>query len=136
MIKIVKGQIYPCCRFRSGASERGRWEIVAVIEEARYGKIKQEVTIYPTTLPSGLYEGCQFRVKDILSVSRKKAQDKNGNWNVINVCIEADVELVEDEINLSGDLPFTMGAYDDSENDEPLDLDTLLGGKSDIDGLL
>lgn len=136
MIKIEKGGIYPCDRFRSGASERGRWEIIAVIEEGRYGKNRQEVTIFPASTPSGLYEGCQFRVKDILSVKRKKKQDSFGNWTQIDVGITAELELVEDEINMDGDLPFTMGAYDDSEKDDALDFNTLLNSTSDLDGLL
>lgn len=127
MIKIDLDTPYKCSRFRSGASEKGRWEIVTVLDSNQSGKNWQEVTIFPASAPSGLYEGCMFTVKRILSVARKKGRDREGNWTRVDVCITADVELVKDELNMDGDLPFTFGAYDSDDDSDAADLKDLLG---------
>lgn len=133
MIQIDLDTPYECGRFRSGASEKGRWEIVTVIEEGKYGKNRQEVTIFPANLPSGIKEGDKFVVKRILSVSRKKGKDKDGNWNRVDVYITADVEPMKEEINLDGDLPFTFGAYDKEDDDEEINIRDLLGSDDPAD---
>ena len=127
MIHINVGEIYSCDRFRSGVSEKGRWEVVSVIEEARFGKTKQEVTIFPATRPSGLYENCLFRVNRILGVARKKKKDREGNWTLTDVCIDADVELIEKgTVNVDGDLPFSFDGYDDDDDLNVGSLDGIL----------
>lgn len=118
-IKLIKGEVYQAYRFRSGASDKGRWEVVVVREKR---KPYHEITIFPTVLPSGVREGGTFMIKDIVSVKRAKRKDTIGEWTLVDVSIEAEIVPYEDgEINLDGDLPFTMGAYDD---EEPDDLDT------------
>ena len=134
MIRVDIGTPYECCRFRSGASDKGRWEIVSIIEEGKYGKNRQEITIFPANLPSGVKEGQQFIIKRILSVARKKGKDKDGNWTRVDVNITAEIEPVKAELNLDGDLPFTMGAYDKEEDeDENIDIRALLGSDEPTD---
>lgn len=121
MISIELDMPYTAFRFRSGASERGRWEVITVIDDAKTLKTRQEVTIFPANLPSGVTENGQFIIKRIIKVTRKKSKDRDGNWSLVDVGITADVQPVKDELNLDGDLPFTMGAYDD-DDDEDMDL--------------
>lgn len=116
MIRVEKGGVYTAYRFRSGVSERGRYEVVMVRED---GRSKQEMTIFPAVVPSGLYEKCKFEVTDILGVSRKKRKDLNGAWTQVDVCVDAEVRLIKDPVlDDDTDLPFTFGAYDDVEPDE------------------
>jgi len=132
MLKLEKGGVYKVGRFRSGRSDRGPWEVITVKSE---DKARQELTIFPSAVPSGLYEGCHMKIVEIKTVTRKKKKDANGNWTLNDVCLDAEVELVpEEDYNLDGDLPFTFGAYDD-DSDTSNDLDGLLGSNS-LDGLL
>lgn len=133
MIRLDVDSVYECARFRSGASDRGRWEVVVVVDKDAKGKNKQEITIFPATVPSNVKEGGQFIVKRILSVARKKAKDWQGNWTLVDVRVTADIEPMKDELNLDGDLPFTFGAYDDDDNDEPLTIKDLLGSDTPTD---
>ena len=132
MISIELDMPYTAYRFRSGASERGRWEVITVVDNSKSLKTRQEVTIFPANLPSGVKEDGQFIVKRIIKVTRKKSKDRNGDWTLVDVGITADVQPVKDELNLDGDLPFTMGAYD-SDDDEDVDISSLLGSSTPTD---
>lgn len=115
MIRVERGNVYTAFRYRSGISDKGRWEVIMVRES---GPSKQEMTIFPANLPSGVSEGAKFKVKDILSVTRKKRKDAEGKWTMTDVCILANVELMNsEEINLNGDLPFSLDAYDDDADE-------------------
>lgn len=133
MISIELDMPYTAYRFRSGASERGRWEVITVKDEAKKVKTPQEVTIFPANLPSGVKEDGQFIVKRILKVTRKKAKDRDGNWALVDVGITAEVQPVKDELNLDGDLPFTVDAYDDNDDEENIDISSLFGSSTPTD---
>lgn len=134
MIRIEVGNVYRCFRFRSGASSKGRWEVVTVVEPDKFGKNRQELTIFPANLPSGVQENGQFVVKRILNVTRKKKKDKEGNWTQVDVTLTAEVEPLKEELNLDGDLPFTFGAYDDNaDEDEAINIRDLLGADEPTD---
>jgi len=125
MITVARGEVYKAFRFRYGASERGRWEVVVVREQ---GRAKQEITIFPTNLPSGVKEGGAFMIKEIRSVTRKKRKDGIGEWTLTDVNVEAEIVPIDDgDVNLEGDLPFTMGAYDEAEDDldTPVDINAI-----------
>ena len=133
MISIELDMPYTAYRFRSGASERGRWEVITVVDEAKKVRTMQEVTIFPANLPSGVKENEQFIIKRILKVTRKKAKDRDGNWSLVDVGITADVQPVKDELNLGGDLPFTMDAYNDDDDGEDIDISSPLGSSTPTD---
>ena len=114
MIRVEKGNVYSAFRFRSGVSERGRWEIIMVRET---GPSKQEMTIVPAEVPSGVAEGGQFKIKEIHRVDRKKKKDAEGKWTLTDVCITASIEPMKvGEVNLDGDLPFDLDAYGDDDD--------------------
>lgn len=123
-VRINLDEEYTAFRFRSGESERGPWEVITVKEE---GRSKQEVTIFPTNVPSGVVEGGNLKMKNITSVVRKKKKDSMGNWTQVDVCIYGEVEAVEPpKLELdedTGDLPFTWGVSD--LDDSPDDLSDL-----------
>lgn len=122
-VRIAVGEEYPIFRFRSGESGRGTWEVITIREE---GRSKQEVTIFPTNVPTGCREGNNVKIKSISEVARKKKKDRFGEWTQVDVCINAEVEAVEPpkEIQMADDelegLPFMWGGntgLDDSPDD-------------------
>jgi hypothetical protein len=127
MVKIVDGERYTAARFRSGESERGPWEVITVKEE---GRAKQEITIFPTNIPTGVTEGGSFAIYKITSVARKKKKDSAGNWTLVDVCVECECEPVAapslDIDDDPGDMPFTWGG----------DYDELSDGTGSLDGII
>ena len=123
-VRINVGEQYTAFRFRSGTSERGPWEVITVKEE---GRAKQEVTLFPSNVPSGVMEGGDLIVKSISGVTRKKKKDSMGAWTQVDVCIYCEVEPVapvklEEDDDLT-DLPFEWGKGD--IDDSPDDLSDL-----------
>lgn len=116
MIKLEKGGEYKAARVRSGTSQRGDWELVVVKAD---GKARQEITIFPSNTPSGVQEGEQFILKDILGVTIKKKKDADGNWTKEEVAVSAELEALEpvslDDVSSSdfGDLGFGSTDIDD-----------------------
>lgn len=122
-VRIAVGEEYPIHRFRSGESGRGPWEVITIQEE---GRSKQEVTIFPTNIPSGCREGNNVKIKSISEVVRKKKKDRFDQWTQVDVCITCEVEPVAPpkEIEMTDDelegLPFMWGdntGLDDSPDD-------------------
>lgn len=98
--KLTVGEIYRAERFRSGESARGHWELISVKDQ----KKKNEVTIFPTNIPTGVTERGQFRIKKITSLTNgmKKRGDK---WEV-NVTCEAEIEAITTDIpGFADDMP-------------------------------
>ena len=101
MLKLETGSTYTAARFRSGSSDRGEWELIVIRPE---GKSRQEITIFPVNVPSGIREGDVFSVQEILSVSVKKSKDRDGNWGADKTSVDAFVKPFSvDDIGDFGD---------------------------------
>lgn len=77
MLRIETGSTYTASRVRSGTSARGDWELIVVKPD---GRARQEITIFPTNIPSGVIEGCLFTVENIIAVEVKAQKNKDGTW--------------------------------------------------------
>lgn len=116
MNKVEAGNIYTAAKQRSGETQRGAWELIAVTNE----RGKEEVTIFTRNIPSGVVEGQQFLVKEIHSATFRFRKDQNERWQP-NISIEATVQPITsefgedssspwDSINATdGDLPWDDG---------------------------
>lgn len=109
MVKIEIGGEYKATRVRSGENDRGEWELVVVKAE---GRARQNLTIFPTNIPTGIHEGDIFKVNKIEGVAVKQKKDSNGNWTLQDTNVWAELEKVSSD------------AFAD------------LGGLDDLDGLL
>lgn len=88
-LKVEKGSEYKVYRLRSGESQAGPWELFVIKSSTK--KFRQEITVFPDMVPSGVKEGGYCRIQDILCVSMKQAKNKEGLWSGINVAITARV---------------------------------------------
>ena len=99
--KLTVGEIYRAERTRSGESARGPWELISLKDAKR----QNEITIFPTNIPTGVTEKGQFRIKKIISLTNGKKKDQNGNW-AVNVTCEAEVEAIGTDIpGFAADVP-------------------------------
>lgn len=96
--KLIVGEIYRAERFRTGESARGRWELVSVKDDRK----KNEITIFPVNIPTGVTERGQFRIKKIVSMTNGMKKDREGKWSV-NVTCEAEIEAITSDIPGFGD---------------------------------
>lgn len=88
-LKVEKGKEYKVYRFRSGESSTGPWELFVI--RADNARLKQEITVFPDMVPSGVKEDGYVRIQDILDVSLKKGKGKEGQWVGMNCSMTARV---------------------------------------------
>ena len=103
MVRIEKGSEYTAKRFRSGTGPKGDWEVVVVKAE---GKARQEITIFPTNIPTGITEGGTFRIDDISAVEVRIQKKQDGTWGGEKPRVEAELTaIVYDDLDdlYSGD---------------------------------
>ena len=96
MILIEKGGIYRAARAKSGSSNRGDWELVAVADE---NNSKRTQTIFIAT-PTGIREGQMFKVLEIVSFKNGWKKDQNGEWKP-EASITAEIEPIASEIDVN-----------------------------------
>ena len=103
MIKIEKDGVYRAKRARSGSSEHGDWELIAVADEKND---KRTVTIFADNTPTGTREGGMFKIKDITCVKIGYKKDHAGQWKP-DTTINAVIEAIASEIDgLDGENPW------------------------------
>lgn len=104
MIRIEVGGVYKAHRVRSGTSEKGDWELVAVRAE---GKERREVTLFIDNLPSGIKEGDKFRVRYIEAFTVNAQKDARGEWRNDRTSAVVNIDIVEkaDPCDVDFDLP-------------------------------
>lgn len=94
MTELVAGQVYTARLVRSGVSQRGAWEIVTVSDK----KQKNDVAIFPRNIPTGVVEGGQFKLEQILSIKNGMRKDKTDHWQH-NVSCEAVITPIASEFD-------------------------------------
>lgn len=109
MVRIEKDGIYKAKRVRWGENNHGKWELVVVAGD----KGRQEITIFPENVPSGVNEDCAFRVDDISAVEVKVQKNKDGTWGKEKTRVEAFISPclgqdpfaeLNDELGFGGDI--------------------------------
>lgn len=112
MTKVTKGERYTATVFRSGQSERGAWEMIKVADNNG----KNELTIFPSNIPSGVGEQGDFLLKDILEVRvgfRKSKKDDKW-YQETNITAEVEAiksDIVFEDIGEDGELPWEDGDF-------------------------
>lgn len=106
MNRIEAGKVYTAARQRTGSTERGSWELLAVTDE----RGNNEIAVFVANRPSKVAEGGKFRIEKINSVSYGNKKDQSGNWRA-SISIDAVVTPVQSYEQFSnqaddGDLPF------------------------------
>ena len=107
MTKIAKGERYTASTFRSGESERGAWEMIKIAD----ANGKNELTVFPANVPTGVVENGDFIVRDIIEVRvgfRKSKKDDKW-YQETNVTAELEAIKSDIDIDLDGDLPWAEG---------------------------
>lgn len=89
MVKIEKGGTYRAYRVRSGVSEKGPWELIAI--KGDKGD-RREMTLYVINYPSNIREFEEFKVTGIESVQVNAEKDVNGEWTRTKVSARVYVE--------------------------------------------
>lgn len=107
MLQVEKGGEYTAARFRTGDSETGKWEIIAVKE---VGGAHREVSIFAANVPCGVKEHSRFRVDEITKIRFRRKKDANGKWTLedkpIVEAVMSPIEEVGLDSDISGDLGF------------------------------
>ncbi len=100
---------YAAYKHREGESNRGRWELISVVDPNR----KNEITIFTDNIPCGVAEGTQFRITKFTSVRYGFKKDKNDKWQP-QVTVNATVAPVHSEFEeLDTSEPMPWGELDD-----------------------
>ena len=115
MTRIAPDEIMRCAEFKEGASSRGPWELIQVLDE----KGRNPVTIFVNNVPCHGAAGKDFIIRKITEVKVGNRKDNTGAWRQ-STTITADVEFIKSDINVdsedNSDLP-------DGWDDLNLDLD-------------
>lgn len=88
MVKIEKGGVYTASIVRKGVSSRGDWELIQVRDRGT-----RSITVWPENKPTGIEQGDEFTVEEILVVKNGARQVK-GEWRD-DMSIEAIVRKTE-----------------------------------------
>lgn len=108
MIKIIAGEKLHALEFRSGESERGKWELINVSDE----KGKMKATVFPVNIPTGGGSDMDFVVKRILEVKIGNRKGADGQWRP-QTSVSAEVEFIKSDIFVDidddGELPWSEG---------------------------
>ncbi len=112
MTKITKGERYTANKFLSGESERGAWEIVKIADE----KGHNELTVFPSNIPTGITANGDFVVKDIVEIKYGFRRDKKTNEWKQEITVTAELEAIKSDIVFEdmgedGELPWEAGDF-------------------------
>lgn len=110
MNKITKGERYTTGRFYSGESSKGNWEMYKIVDD----KGKNEVTVFPSNIPTGGRDNCDIVIKDILEVRVGFRQSKKDQKWYPETNITAEIEVIKSDIDVDfdvdeGELPWNEG---------------------------
>ena len=109
MTKLTKGERYTASTFKSGTSEKGDWEMVKVADSNG----KNEITIFPASVPSGVTHNGDFILKDIVEVRVGFRKSKKDDKWYQETNITAELEAIKSDIFIDegdiGDLPWNEG---------------------------
>ena len=108
MTAVKKGERYTATTFRNGTSERGDWEMIKVAD----ANGKNELTIFPSNLPSGVTQNGDFVLKDITEVRVGFRKSKKDDKWYQETNITAEVEAIKSDIDFDvdeGELPWNTG---------------------------
>ena len=94
MTELEVGQVYTARLVRSGSSPRGQWEVITVSDKRQ----KCDVAIFPRNIPTGVIEGGQFKLVEILKMKNGFRKDKNDRWQPSVTC-DAILEPIESEFD-------------------------------------
>lgn len=75
MVKIEKGGVYTATIARTGVSSRGDWELIQVRDKGT-----RSITIWPENKPTGIEQGDEFIVEEILVVKNGARKMSDGSW--------------------------------------------------------
>lgn len=87
MVRIEEGGVYKAKRVRWGENDRGRWELVVVAGD----KGRQEITIFPENVPSGVKEDAMFTVDKIHACEVKVQKNPDKTWGKEKTRVEAEI---------------------------------------------
>lgn len=118
MVQIIPGEVLTAEKVLSGESDRGKWEMIKISDGKSRGK---KMTLFPTTVPSGVTDGGSFTVKAITGVKYTARKYKDQWYDEVNADVDVapsafnpaldglDVDPSEDpfaELSGGGPLPF------------------------------
>jgi hypothetical protein len=111
MNHIKVGEIYRCEKHRAGlsnATSGQKWELFTILDE----KKRNEITVFANNLPNKGSDGCSIKILSITEVKNgPKKSRKDDKWYQ-TVTINADVDVIESDINFDGDDPFAATPLD------------------------
>ena len=111
MTSIKAGERYHTTTFKKGTSSNGDCELLKVAD----AKGKNEVTIFPSNVPSGASEGCDFVVREIYELKVGMKQSKFDQKWYQQVTVSATIEAIKSDILTDldledvGELPWKEG---------------------------
>lgn len=94
MTSVRQGGNFTAKRCRSGVSSRGAWELITFSDNNG----RNEITIWVMNTPSGVKEGQQFHIDDIIEVKFGMKKNTNDRWQP-QCSIDAVVTAIESEFD-------------------------------------
>ena len=120
MTSVRQGGNCTAKRCRSGVSSKGPWELITFSDNNG----RNEITIWVKNSPSGVTEGQQFHIDDIIEVKFGMKKNNNDRWQPqcsIDATVSAIASEFDDGLAGTGDVNWSelQGAEDPWANISP-----------------